>query len=318
MADQLKLGLIGAGAIAQSYIEAVEDSPLAAWAGITDVRFDAAGAAAEAMGCKSYRTHEELIDEAGCDAVIICTPPATHAEIALFSIERGIPVLCEKPLAVDVASARAICEAAERKGVVMAMASKFRYADDIIRTKSLIASGVLGDILLFENAFTSRVDMSKRWNSDPAMSGGGVLIDNGTHSIDIARYLLGPVAEVLAVEGSRTQNPAVEDSVNLFLRTHSRVTATVDLSWTLNKESDTFVRIYGQRCQDIVGMLTCKACGLAYDVSRGRVTELHTAHDRDGVKRREAAVGAERSEEATTGHAVCRPRHGKLQLRSSL
>ena len=253
MADQLKLGLIGAGAIAQSYIEAVEDSPLAAWAGITDVRFDAAGAAAEAMGCKSYRTHEELIDEAGCDAVIICTPPATHAEIALFCIEREVPVLCEKPLAVDVAGARAICEAAERKGVVMAMASKFRYADDIIRTKSLIASGVLGDILLFENAFTSRVAMSKRWNSDPAMSGGGVLIDNGTHSIDIARYLLGPVAEVLAVEGRRTQNPAVEDTVNLFLRTHSRVTATVDLSWTLNKESETFVRIYGTNGTILVG-----------------------------------------------------------------
>jgi predicted dehydrogenase len=258
MADRLKLGLIGAGAIAQSYIRAVEDSPLAVWAGITDVRSDAAAAAAEAMGCESYPTHEELIEKAGCDAVIICTPPATHAEIALFAIERGIPVLCEKPLAVDVASARAICEAAERKGVVMAMASKFRYADDVIRTRSLIASGVLGDILLFENAFTSRVDMSRRWNSDPAMSGGGVLIDNGTHSIDIARYLLGPIAEVLAVEGSRTQSPAVEDTINLFLRTQSRVTATVDLSWTLNKELDTFIRIYGTNGTIFVGWRASK------------------------------------------------------------
>jgi predicted dehydrogenase len=148
------------------------------------------------MGCESYRTYEDLLNGAGCDAVIVCTPPATHPEIALFFIERGIPVLCEKPLAIDVASALAICDAADRKGVVMAMASKFRYVDDVIRAKSLIASGVLGEILLFENAFTSKVDMSKRWNSDPAMSGGGVLIDNGTHSIDIARYLLEPVAEV--------------------------------------------------------------------------------------------------------------------------
>jgi predicted dehydrogenase len=258
VADRLKLGLIGAGAIAQSYIKAVEDSPHAAWAGIADVRFDAASAAAEAMGCESYRTHEDLVDKGGCDAVIICTPPATHAEIALFCIERGVPVLCEKPLAVDVPSGRAICEAADRKGVVMAMASKFRYADDVIRAKSLIASGVLGDILLFENAFTSKVDMSKRWNSDPAMSGGGVLIDNGTHSIDIARYLLGPIAEVLAVEGKRTQNPAVEDTVNLFLRTQSKVMATVDLSWTLNKEVDTFVRVYGTNGTIFVGWRASK------------------------------------------------------------
>jgi predicted dehydrogenase len=253
MADRLKLGLIGAGAIAQSYIKAIEDSPVAAWAGIADVRADAAAAAAEAMGCASYRTHEELVDKAGCDAMIICTPPATHADIALFCLERGFPVLCEKPLAIDVASARAICEAADRAGVVMAMASKFRYADDVVRARSLIASGVLGDILLFENAFTSRVDMSKRWNSDPAMSGGGVLIDNGTHSIDIARYLLGPIAEVLAIEGRRTQSPSVEDTVNLFLRTRSEVMATVDLSWTHNKELDTFIRIYGTNGTIFVG-----------------------------------------------------------------
>jgi predicted dehydrogenase len=205
------------------------------------------------MGCESYRTHEDLLNGAGCDAVIVCTPPATHPEIALFFIERGIPVLCEKPLAIDVASALAICDAADRNGVVMAMASKFRYVDDVIRAKSLIASGVLGDILLFENAFTSKVDMSKRWNSDPAMSGGGVLIDNGTHSIDIARYLLEPVTEVLAVEGRRTQNPAVEDTVNLFLRTRSGMMATVDLSWNLNKELDTYVRIYGTNGTIFIG-----------------------------------------------------------------
>ena len=253
MPDKMKMGLVGAGAIAQSYIKAVEDCPMAQWAGVADVRSEAAMAAAETMGCRSYRTHQELLEKAGCDAVIICTPPATHPDIALFFIERGVPVLCEKPLAIDGASAVAICDAADRHGVVMAMASKFRYVDDVIRTKSLIASGILGDILLFENAFTSKIDMSKRWNSDPTMIGGGVLIDNGTHSIDIARYLLGPISEVLAIEGKRTQSPAVEDTVNLFLRTQSGTIATVDLSWNLNKELDTYVRIYGTNGTIFVG-----------------------------------------------------------------
>ncbi len=253
MAEALRLGLIGAGAISQAYIKALEGSTIARWAGLADVRAEAARAAAETMDCPAFTAYEDLAEKAGVDAVIICTPPATHTEIALHFLERGIPVLCEKPLSVDVDGAKAIVEAAERKGVVLAMASKFRYVDDVIRAKSLIASGVLGDILLFENAFTAKVDMSKRWNTDPKVSGGGVLIDNGTHSVDIARYLLGPIAEVLAVEGKRSQNSAVEDTANLFLRTESGVPATVDLSWSINKELDTFLRIYGTNGTILVG-----------------------------------------------------------------
>lgn len=253
MAEALRLGLIGAGAISQAYIKALEGSTIARWSGLADVRAEAARAAAETMDCPAFGAYQDLAEKAGVDAVIICTPPATHTEIALYFLERGIPVLCEKPLSVDVDGAKAIVEAAERKGVVLAMASKFRYVDDVIRAKSLIASGVLGDILLFENAFTAKVDMSKRWNTDPKVSGGGVLIDNGTHSVDIARYLLGPIAEVLAVEGKRSQNGAVEDTANLFLRTADGIPATVDLSWNINKELDTFLRIYGTNGTILVG-----------------------------------------------------------------
>ncbi len=241
----MRLGLVGAGAIAQSYTKAVEGLPCVRLVGIADLRAEAAGAAAETMECESYASHEELAERGGCEAVVICTPPSTHADIALHFIERGIAVLCEKPLSTDIASARMLCAAAERNGVVMAMASKFRYVEDVIRARSIIASGLLGDIILFENAFTSNVNMAKRWNADPNISGGGVLIDNGTHSVDIARYLLGPIAEVLAVEGKRLQTPAVEDTCNLFLRTVDGVIANVDLSWTVNKELDWYIRVYG-------------------------------------------------------------------------
>ena len=111
MPDTLRLGLVGAGAIAQSYIKALEGSSLGRWVGIADVRREAAEAAAELMGCDAYRSHEDLADRAACDAVVICTPPASHAEIATHFIERDIAVLCEKPLSIDVGSARALCAA---------------------------------------------------------------------------------------------------------------------------------------------------------------------------------------------------------------
>lgn len=253
MSDYLHLGLIGAGAIAQSYFKATEGCPDIRWTAVADTRPDAAEAAAETLGCAAYRSHRELIDKGGCDAVVVCTPPATHTAIALDLIAASVHVLCEKPLAPDVASAQRICDAARGKGVVMAMASKFRYADDVIRARSLIASGVLGDILLFENAFTASVKMAQRWNADPKQSGGGVLIDNGTHSVDIIRYLLGPIERVLAVEGRRSQAAAVEDTATLFLRTAAGVHASVDLSWTINKELDTYLKVFGTNGSIFVG-----------------------------------------------------------------
>jgi predicted dehydrogenase len=243
--ETLHLGMIGAGAISQSYVQALRRSQAARITAVADVRPEAAKAFAEDVGCVAYDSHEKLAEEADCDAVIVCTPPTSHPEICHAFFERGIAVLCEKPLAVDSVSAREMIEAAAKAGVVFTMASKFRYADDVIRAKSILASGILGDIVLFENAFTSRVDMTRRWNSDPQVAGGGVLIDNGTHSVDIVRYFLGPIEAVEAVEGKRIQGLPVEDTVRLFVRTASGVLGSIDLSWSLNKELETYIDIYG-------------------------------------------------------------------------
>jgi predicted dehydrogenase len=245
VSESVAFGLIGAGGIAQSYLQIFSGLTEARITAVADVRLDAAASAAEALGCDAFGSWEELADRATVDAVLICTPPATHAEIALHFLARGIAVLCEKPFAVDLAAAREMAAASEATHTLLTMASKFRYVQDVIRAKSILTSGILGDIILFENVFASRAKMANRWNSDRAVSGGGVLIDNGTHSVDIIRYFLGPIAEVLAVEGKRVQTLAVEDTVQLFVRAASGVRGTIDLSWSLDKERDSYIEIYG-------------------------------------------------------------------------
>jgi predicted dehydrogenase len=243
--EKLKFAIIGAGGIAQTYAQAFQTSQCCRLVAVADVRKESADAFAEPFGAKSYADYKTLAENETIDAVIVATPPNSHPEIAMFFMHRRVHVLCEKPLCLSVAEAREMLDCAEKTGVKFTMASKFRYVEDAVKAKSMVASGILGEVVQFENAFTAKVDMSRRWNSDKAASGGGVLIDNGTHSVDIIRYFLGAIDEVLAVETGSTQNLAVDENVKMFVKTKSGVAASIDLTWGINKELPYFLSVYG-------------------------------------------------------------------------
>ena len=248
-----RFGLVGAGAIAQAYALAFESCALASVAAVADVRLPAAKALADRLKCRSFDSYSQMADEVELDAVLILTPPSTHLAICLDFIARGISVLCEKPLSIDVPSTQKIVAAARESGVVLTMASKFRYVGDMVLAKNLVGSGMIGELILIENMVTSRVDMTTRWNAKPELSGGGVLIDNGTHSVDLIRYFVGPLSEIQVVEGKRHQHLPVEETVHIFVRSASGVLGTADLSWSINKEMESYLRIYGSKGTISVG-----------------------------------------------------------------
>lgn len=249
----IRFGIAGAGGIAATYATVIADMTGADIVGVADVDPDAATAYASPLGTTAAASVEELLETVELDALIICTPPDSHPAVAHAAFAAGVAVLCEKPLAIAVDAAQEMVVGATRAGVLFTMATKFRFVGDVVRTHALVASGIIGDVIQIENAFASRVDMATRWNSDPAVSGGGVLIDNGTHSVDIARYLLGPIHEVLVIERPRTQGLEVEDSVQLLLRSASAATATIDLSWSYDHATDTYLQVYGSQGSVRVG-----------------------------------------------------------------
>jgi predicted dehydrogenase len=240
-----RLALVGTGRISQVHLQAIAREPLANLVGLMDVDEQAVRGAAEAAKAAPFTSMEEMLAKIQPEAVILCTPPNTHRELAEQAFAAGAHVLCEKPLSISVQDAEAMAETASAAGKVLMMASKFRYVSDIVKAKAILHSGVLGEIILLENGFCSRVDMKKRWNALREIAGGGVLIDNGSHSVDIIRYLFGPIDDLKAIFGKKWQDLEVEDTARLFVRCVDGLMGSIDLSWSILKEDPFYIHVYG-------------------------------------------------------------------------
>lgn len=258
MKPQLRFAVIGTGAIARSYESAFQTLTTARIVAACDTNVRAANEYAARVGCTAFASLDALLGGADFDAAVVCTPPASHENVAITLLSAGKHVLCEKPLATSIESAKRMLSAARRNGVILTMASKFRYVADVRKAHEIVMSGAIGEMVLVENAFTSHVNMQSRWNSDAAISGGGVLIDNGTHAVDILRYYLGNLRDVQIVEGRRMQGLAVEDTVRLFVHNDAGVMGSSDLSWSIDKELGTYIRVYGSEATILVGWKNSK------------------------------------------------------------
>jgi predicted dehydrogenase len=242
----LPLAVVGAGGIARAYALALARVPALRPVAVVDPDGAAATRLAGELGAAAFADLDELARRGpALAAALVLTPPDTHELLATTLLQRGIDVLCEKPLAPTVAAAERMLAAARQHGRRLMMGSKFRYTADVAAARRLLDAGACGDVVLYENVFCSHVDMTRRWNADPARSGGGVLIDNGCHSADLARYLLGPIATVQAQFGRRVQPLPVEDTARLLFTSPGGALGSIDLSWSVHKETPAYVRIHG-------------------------------------------------------------------------
>ncbi len=250
--SRLDVALIGAGRIAQTWADALESSTTCRLSAVCDVDLDAARAVA-GEDRPAFETHRELLAAARPDALIIATPPVTHDAIAIDAARASVHVLCEKPFATDSLRARAMLEAARQSGTVLSMASKFRFVEDVREARRRLEQGQIGDLLLFENTFAATVDMTRRWNSQPEISGGGVLMDNGTHSLDLFRYFAGSPSSIHALEGCRPQGLDVEETIQISLQTHEGLRGNIFLSWSIDKSGTDLLALYGTQGRIHVG-----------------------------------------------------------------
>jgi len=224
--------MIGCGTIAGSHLSAARNNGLPVTAAC-DVSPQALGAFLnDVPEARGFASAAELLEQGGVDAVVIGTPPCHHAETAVAALERGIHVLCEKPLAISVEQARAVEKAAAASQAVFMMAFRHRFTAAQQAIKAVLDSGQLGRIILFENVFGGPMrQMAGRWFARRAISGGGALIDTSIHSIDLFRHYCGEIASFGGEWDRAFEGTDVEDSAVLSLRAENGALGIVASSW---------------------------------------------------------------------------------------
>src|SRR5262249_52378633 len=153
---------------------------------------------ANEIGARAYRSHTEMIANETLQGVSVCTLPSTHRDIVVDLLRSGIHVLCEKPFAISVEEGKEMLRTAQEHRALLLPAFKFRFFDEVQKAKELLDRNSLGKILTFRVMFGGFIDMTGTWYAQKKLAGGGVIIDNGPHALDIVRYLLGEIRSVNA------------------------------------------------------------------------------------------------------------------------
>ena len=243
-----RLGFLGVGWIGRNRLEAVVRSGLAEVIGIADAVPENALAASAAAGCPAVESLEQLLDLEP-DGLVIATPSALHAQQALEAVDRGVTVFCQKPLGRTAAETAAVVEAARRADRLLAVDLSYRFVEGARRIRALVQAGELGEVYAADLVFHNAYGPDKPWFYDPALSGGGCVIDLGIHLVDLALWVLdgakiSRVRSHLFAQG-KPLGPApstVEDFALAELELNTGAVARLACSWNLPAGCDAVIQ----------------------------------------------------------------------------
>ncbi len=205
--------------------------------GVFDKDHGKAKALAQRFKTHAFANYQNILQSENVDAVVVAVPHSDHDEIVSAAIRARKHVLCEKPLAIDAAEARTLAMLADEHRVKLATGFNHRFYPPVRDALRLLSSWSIGRIesLRIEIGHRATIDFLKSWHVDPAVSGGGTLMDNGPHACDLIRKFMGEVVAVKAyVHDVIGLGEACESEAFAF-RNHDRAVAELRSSWTLQR-----------------------------------------------------------------------------------
>jgi predicted dehydrogenase len=262
----MRVAIIGCGLIGNKRAKSLGDARLIAAADTNLGR--AQQLAAQHAGCAAVSDWREVTARADVDLVVVATTNDQLAVLTLAAVRAGKHVLVEKPAARNAGElepvAAAAREAFDKSGVVVKVGFNHRFHPALLKAQEIVAGGALGPLMFLRGRYGhgGRLGMEKEWRGNPALSGGGEMLDQGVHLIDLARTFLGDFAEVSGHVARYFWDWPVEDNGFALLKTAAGQVAWLHASCTEWKNLFS-LEIYGRD-----GKLAIDGLGGSYGVER--------------------------------------------------
>ena len=301
----VKVGLIGCGAIARrAHIPVLQTAGAELTAFASRSLASAEAARDEASSGVVVDDWRSLVTRPDVDAVVICTPNSLHAPQAMAAIEAGKHVLVEKPFTVDVASADTLLAAGAAQGVVVMAAQSTRFHPQVVAARDALRRGEIGAVTAVRGVLCNAGPLAwapdAAWFLDPALSGGGALLDLGVHLVDTLRAMLDDEFSSVAATLAFGDGGLEEDGLVLF-DTRKGVVGSLHAGWRAPAGPDFSLNIVGD-----AGMLSVTAQG-AFVVTRSgeaRALELPSADTVQAAFVRSVTAGRAENPDGYDGRAA--------------
>ena len=287
----MKVGIAGLGTIGLRHLSTLRDVEGVEVAGVADPRL----AGEDGLAVPAFASYEEMLDSVPLGAVVLSTPSWLHAEQGVLAAERGIHVVSEKPMATTLAGAHELVDACERNGVRLAVLHQYRFHAPLMALRAAIEQGELGSLVFVNLHFHWRRDREYYekdggWRGTWRGDGGGALMNQGSHAVDLARWLGGPIHSVTACTANVAHPIEAEDTISVSLRFESGGLGTIQVTTCASKNHPARVEVQGTEASATVfGRTLVLGDAQPVDVEpaiephRAQFREIFGALHRDGV-----------------------------------
>lgn len=258
MSKKMRFAIIGAGVIAPLHARAIVSHPEAELAAVVDAVPEKAAKIAEEFGAAHvYTDTQQMLQECDVDVVCICVPSGGHRDATVAAAEAGKHVLCEKPLGITKADMDEMIEACQSHGVKLATVFQKRTTPHALLTKKAINEGKLGKLVLGDAYLkyyrSPEYYKSAGWRGTWAIDGGGALMNQGVHGIDIIRWMMGEVDSVFAYTAPLIHDIEVEDTAVAVLKYKNGAFGVIQGTTSVNPGQEPRFEIHGEHGTIIYG-----------------------------------------------------------------